>query len=118
MCSTEWATHDDFLGDKSIEINGYGADFEKLEWSLFYSHILKKAVFQLSPLQQKNLLICIQAKNILNEEPEKKSALDIVLDKISLIAVMLSVNALSIGKSSRLLKIGIAISPWVNFCYN
>lgn len=36
MCSTQWETLDDFLNDKSLEINGYQADFQKLEDSFFY----------------------------------------------------------------------------------
>lgn len=36
MCSTQWKTRDDFLGDSTLFINGYGADFERLEWGLFY----------------------------------------------------------------------------------
>jgi hypothetical protein len=36
MCSTQWNTLDQFLDDKSLELNGYQADFEKPEWSLFY----------------------------------------------------------------------------------
>lgn len=36
MCSTEWNTREDFLSDKELELNGYTADFEKLEYGLFY----------------------------------------------------------------------------------
>lgn len=36
MCSMEWETSSNFLDDSLLELNGYGADFEKHEWSLFY----------------------------------------------------------------------------------
>jgi len=36
MCSTTWKTRDEFLEDRTLVINGYGVDFERLEWSLFY----------------------------------------------------------------------------------
>lgn len=36
MCARVWKTRDDFLRDKSLEINGYGAYFDQLEKSLFY----------------------------------------------------------------------------------
>jgi hypothetical protein len=36
MCSKEWETRNQFLEDLSLELNGYEADFEKLEWGLFY----------------------------------------------------------------------------------
>ncbi len=36
MCSTQWKTRDEFLDDPTLVLNGYGMDFEKLEWSLFY----------------------------------------------------------------------------------
>ncbi|MCF8067547.1 MAG: hypothetical protein K9L30_03065 [Desulfobacterales bacterium] len=35
MCSKEWETRDQFLDDQSLKLNGYKADFEKLEWGLF-----------------------------------------------------------------------------------
>ena len=36
MCLNEWKTRGEFLGDDTLVINGYGADFERLEWGLFY----------------------------------------------------------------------------------
>ncbi len=36
MCSTRWETLEDFISDPDLVINGYLADFERLEWSLFY----------------------------------------------------------------------------------
>lgn len=35
MCFFEWKTRDEFLDDKKLNINGYLADFDKLEWGLF-----------------------------------------------------------------------------------
>mgnify|MGYP006295307815 FL=1 len=36
MCGEEWRTQEDFISDPSLSINGYVADFESLELSLFY----------------------------------------------------------------------------------
>lgn len=36
MCRKIWANKDIFLDDESIELEGYAADFEKLENGLFY----------------------------------------------------------------------------------
>ncbi len=36
MCAKVWATRDEFLQDKDLELNGYTADFEELEKGLFY----------------------------------------------------------------------------------
>ncbi|HMK56293.1 MAG TPA: hypothetical protein VK448_06635 [Dissulfurispiraceae bacterium] len=35
-CFRDWSTRDDFLSDNSLELNGYKADFEKLEYGLFF----------------------------------------------------------------------------------
>ena len=36
MCSTVWQDRDEFLGDDTLIINGYQADFEYLQDGLFY----------------------------------------------------------------------------------
>ena len=36
MCGTIWAEREVFLSDQNLELNGYQADFEKLEYGLFY----------------------------------------------------------------------------------
>lgn len=36
MCGEIWGTRDEFLDDRSLELNGYGADFDRLENGLFY----------------------------------------------------------------------------------
>ncbi len=56
MCSTEWESRDQFLDDKSLELNGYGADFEKLEWSLFYFTHKKEGCFSTMALEAKEFL--------------------------------------------------------------
>jgi hypothetical protein len=35
-CFETWHTRDDFLSDTLIELNGYKADFEKLDYGLFF----------------------------------------------------------------------------------
>ena len=37
-CFTIWDSKDDFLSDSSLELNGYKADFQKLEYGLFFFH--------------------------------------------------------------------------------
>lgn len=36
MCEKEWASRKEFLEDKKLQLNGYTADFEKLDFGLFY----------------------------------------------------------------------------------
>jgi lipoyl synthase len=36
MCGETWRTRDEFLNDGTLELEGYGADFDKLENGLFY----------------------------------------------------------------------------------
>jgi len=65
MCSTVWETRDDFLRDKSLHINGYGADFEKLEWSLFYfTHSKEGCLSTLAIEAGKFLDLCSEKKFI------------------------------------------------------
>ena len=56
MCLTEWENRDQFLDDQSLEINGYGADFENLEWSLFYFTHKKEGCFSTMALEAKDFL--------------------------------------------------------------
>ena len=35
-CNEIWSTQNEFITDKLLEINGYKADFEKLEYGLFF----------------------------------------------------------------------------------
>ncbi len=36
MCRKEWEDREAFLNDETLELNGYGADFEIIEDGLFY----------------------------------------------------------------------------------
>jgi len=56
MCSTEWETRDNFLDDLSLEINGYKADFEKLEWSLFYFTHMKEGCLSTMAIEARDFL--------------------------------------------------------------
>jgi hypothetical protein len=62
-CSAEWETRDKFLDDESLEINGYGADFECLECSLFYFTHKTEGCFS---------TMTIEAKAFLDLYPGKK----------------------------------------------
>lgn len=35
-CSEVWQTRENFISDNQLELNGYKADFEKLEYGLFF----------------------------------------------------------------------------------
>jgi hypothetical protein len=35
-CGAQWRSRDDFIVDPSLELNGYKADFERLEYGLFF----------------------------------------------------------------------------------
>ena len=56
MCFTEWKNRDDFLDDSSLELNGYKADFEKLEWGLFYFTHNKEGCFSTMAVETKLFL--------------------------------------------------------------
>ncbi len=36
MCNKQWPDRETFLVDETLELNGYGADLDKLEYGLFY----------------------------------------------------------------------------------
>lgn len=44
-CKQIWVTQDGFLADKSVELNGYKADFENLEYGLFFFTHCKDGCF-------------------------------------------------------------------------
>jgi hypothetical protein len=62
MCSTVWETREDFLDDKSLEINGYGADFEILERSLFYFTHKKEGCFSTIAVKAEKFLSLYSGK--------------------------------------------------------
>jgi hypothetical protein len=37
-CFTIWDSRDDFLADSSLELNGYKADFQEIQYGLFFTH--------------------------------------------------------------------------------
>lgn len=56
MCNTKWQSRDDFIDDPTLEINGYFADMEKLEWSLFYFTHLRQGCWSTLAIQAKEFL--------------------------------------------------------------
>jgi hypothetical protein len=56
MCSTQWKTRDDFMKDRLLHIDGYQADFEKLEWSLFYFTHHQKDCLSTMTIEAKDFL--------------------------------------------------------------
>ena len=62
MCLTEWKTRDDFLDDKSLELNGYKADFEKLEWGLFFFTHKKEDCLSTMTIEAKDFLSLYSGK--------------------------------------------------------
>jgi hypothetical protein len=72
MCSAKWKTRDDFLNDRSLGINGYQADFENLESSLFYFTHLKKDCFSTLVLEANDFLSLYAGKKY----PERRTRMD------------------------------------------
>lgn len=62
MCATEWLGRDEFIDDQSLEINGYGVDFKKLERSLFYFTHKKDGCFSTMALEAKDFLSLYSGK--------------------------------------------------------
>ncbi len=62
MCGKKWKTRDEFLNDPSLEINGYKADFEKLEWGLFYFTHKKENCFSTMALEAQDFLSLYDGK--------------------------------------------------------
>lgn len=56
MCGTQWQNQDAFLDDQTLEINGYQADFEKLEDSIFYFTHKVEGCFTTMAIQAKDFL--------------------------------------------------------------
>ena len=81
MCSTKWLTRDDFLDDQSLEINGYGADFEKLEWSLFYFTHKVEGCFSTMALEAKDFLSLYKGEKYTDRRTGEEECSKHCLDK-------------------------------------
>ena len=81
MCSTEWNTRDDFIGDNLLEINGYKADFEKLEWSLFYFTHHKQDCFSTMAIEANEFLSLYSGKKYTERRTGKEECPGFCLDK-------------------------------------
>ena len=81
MCLTEWETRDDFLNDQSLEINGYGVDFEKLEWGLFYFTHKKTGCFSTMALEAKDFLDIYSGKRYTERQTGKEGCPGYCLEK-------------------------------------
>ncbi len=56
MCGKEWTNRNLFLKDVKLNLNGYQADFEKLEWGLFYFTHLKESCKSTMAVETKEFL--------------------------------------------------------------
>lgn len=56
MCSKIWVSRDEFLDDKTLKLNGYHADFEKLECGLFYFTHNVEACYSTLAIEAKDFL--------------------------------------------------------------
>ena len=81
MCSTEWNTLDHFLDDKSLELNGYQVDFEKLEWSLFYFTHHKEGCFSTMVIEAKHFLNLYSGKKYTERRTGEDDCPGYCLDK-------------------------------------
>lgn len=81
MCLTEWVTRDEFLDDQTLEINGYGVDFEKLEWSLFYFTHTKEGCGSTIALEAKDFLDLYSGKKYTKRRTGQEDCPGYCLDK-------------------------------------
>lgn len=72
MCATKWTTRDQFMSDLSVELNGYGADFERIDWSLFYFTHMKEGCFSTMGIAAKDFLDLYSGKKF----TERQTGLD------------------------------------------
>lgn len=81
MCSTVWQTRDQFLHDESIAIVGYGADFEKLDWSLFYFNHNKEGCFSTIVIEARHFLDLYKGKQYTQRRTGKEDCPGYCLDE-------------------------------------
>ena len=81
MCSAKWLTRDEFLDDHSLEINGYGVDCRKLEWSLFYFTHKKVGCFTTMTLRAEDFLDLYSGKKYTERRTGEKDCPGYCLDK-------------------------------------
>ena len=81
MCATEWKTLNDFVNDQSLEINGYRADFEKLEWGLFYFTHQKQECFSTMVIEANEFLSLYSGKEYTERRTGQEDCPGYCLDK-------------------------------------
>lgn len=81
MCATEWKNRDEFLDDQSLELNGYKADFEKLEWGLFYFTHKKEGCLSTMALVAKDFLTLYSGKKYTARRTGEKECPGYCLDE-------------------------------------
>ncbi len=81
MCGTEWKTRDEFLDDQSLYINGYGTDFEKIEWSLFYFTHEEEGCFSTMVIEAKHFLNLYSGKKYTERRTGKEGCPGYCLDQ-------------------------------------
>ncbi len=81
MCSTEWKTRDEFLDDLSLIIDGYQADFEKLERGLFYFTHIKEGCLSTMALEAKDFLSLYSGEKYTERRTGKEECPGYCLDK-------------------------------------
>lgn len=84
MCSRRWVTRDEFLDDKMLVINGYGVDFEKLEWSLFYFTHTQEGCGSTMVVQAKDFLDLYSGDKYTDRRTWEKDCPGYCLDKTQL----------------------------------
>jgi len=81
MCSYKWKIRDEFLDDKSLELNGYQADFDKLEWSLFLFTHYKENCYSTMAIQAKDFLSLYSGKKYTEQRAGTDDCPGYCLDK-------------------------------------
>lgn len=81
MCSAEWKTRDKFLDDKSLELNGYQADFEDLKWGLFYFTHQRERCFSTMVIEAKEFFSLYTGKRYTERRTGEEDCPGYCLDK-------------------------------------
>ena len=81
MCSNVWETRDAFIDDINLEINGYQADFDKLELGLFYFTHKKEGCCTTMALQAKDFLSLYTGKKYTERRINEEDCPGYCLDK-------------------------------------
>ena len=71
-CGKQWSTRDEFIDDESLQLNGYTADFEDLEYGLFFFTHEVNGCYSTMTMEVKGFLDLYQGKRYTKRKAEAK----------------------------------------------